>query len=133
MLVGTRLFNRVEILALDILDQRDRHDLPLIEIADDGRNFMKLRALRCAPAAFACDQLVAPLSTQGTHDNRLDNATLSDRTREFVQRVVVKDLPRLIGQRFDMRDRNFRQSGPFGCRGRLSKRCIGRQCCAAFG
>ena len=32
--IGARLLNRVEILALDILDQCKRHDLAVIEIAD---------------------------------------------------------------------------------------------------
>ncbi len=32
--VGARLFDRIEIDALKVLDQRDRHDLALVEIAD---------------------------------------------------------------------------------------------------
>ena len=50
-LVGPRLLDRIEILALEVLDQREGHDVAVVEIADQRRNFVQLRA--SAPRASA--------------------------------------------------------------------------------
>ena len=132
MLVGARLFDRIEVFALDIFDQRNRHDLTLIQIANNRRNFMQFRPLRSTPAAFARNQLVTTLASQGTDDNRLDDAPLGNGPRQLVERFVVEDLARLIGQRLDMRDRNFRQPDTFGRCGPVTLGRTIRQHRAAF-
>src|SRR5262245_17826088 len=65
---------------------------------------MHLRLLRGAPAAFAGDQLVAPAGER-TDDHRLDYAALGDRGGELAERFFVEMAPRLVGMRFDRRDR----------------------------
>ena len=58
-LIGLCFLDRVEVLALDILDQRDLERLLVAEIADDGGDFVQPRPLRRAPAPFAGDDLEA--------------------------------------------------------------------------
>ena len=50
-LIGLRLLDRVEVLALDILDQRDLERLVVAELADDRREFRA--AAPAAPRASA--------------------------------------------------------------------------------
>ena len=54
-----RLFERIQVLALDVLDERDRDGGFVRNAADDGRNVGEPRDLRGAPAALAGDDLVA--------------------------------------------------------------------------
>ena len=54
-----RFFERIEVLALDVLDQRHRDRGFVGHAADDGGNFVQARDLRGAPAALAGDDLVA--------------------------------------------------------------------------
>ena len=57
--IGVRLFDRIEILALDVLDQRHREQPVVGDVADDDRDLEQAGALRGAPAALAGDDLVA--------------------------------------------------------------------------
>jgi hypothetical protein len=57
-LIGARLFDGVEVFALQVLDQR--HHLALGQRADQRGNLMHLRTLRGAPAAFTRDKLKRP-------------------------------------------------------------------------
>ena len=59
--VRVRFFDRVEVLALDVLDQRDRQQPVVWNVADDDRDLEQAGALRGAPAPFARDDLVAAL------------------------------------------------------------------------
>ena len=54
-----RLFERVQVLALDVLDQRHRDGRIVRHAADDGRNVVQARDLRGAPATLAGDDFVA--------------------------------------------------------------------------
>jgi hypothetical protein len=51
--------DRIQILALDILDERDLERLDIIEFANDDRDLVKLRPLRRPPAPLAGDDLIA--------------------------------------------------------------------------
>ena len=64
--VGFGLFERRQILALQVFDQRDLEHFGIGERADDDRHLMQPDALRRAPAALAGDQLeggIAPSAT----------------------------------------------------------------------
>ena len=132
MLVGARFFDRVEVFALDIFDQRNRHHLALIEIADNRRNFMQFGALRRAPAPFAGDQLVAALALKRTDDDGLDDPALRDRAGKIVERFVVENLARLAGQRLDPGHRDGRKSTARCTRAALTLPCSARQRGPAF-
>ena len=57
--VGLRFFDGVEVLALDILDERDLEQLIVRHVAHRHRHLQQSRTLRGAPAALAGDDLVA--------------------------------------------------------------------------
>ena len=103
-LISLRLLNCVEVLALDILDQRDFQRLLVAEIADDGGDFVQPRPLGRAPAALAGDDLEAV--AMRTDDDRLDDAARPDRGGELDQRLFLEDPPRLAGMRLDAGDRD---------------------------
>ena len=57
--VRLRFFDRIQIVALDVLDERDLQQLIVGDLADDDGDLEQAGALRRAPAAFAGDDLVA--------------------------------------------------------------------------
>ena len=71
--IAFSLFNSTQISPLNILDQCQLMCFLVTNLANDGRNNMQLRQLRCAPAPFAGNQLVAVACTLlGTKKNGLD-------------------------------------------------------------
>ena len=107
--VRLRLFDRVQILPLDVLDQRNLQRFAVGVIADDDRHFVKARALRGAPAALTRDDLI--IMAVRTHHDRLDDAAFRDRAGKLVQRVVVEMAARLIGVGSDRADRDHADAG----------------------
>ena len=112
-LISLRFFHRIEVFALDVLDQRKRHHFPLIKLANQRRNLVQTRLLRCPPTAFTRDQLVST-ACQRPHDHRLDHPARSDRFRQLHQRLFVETAARLPRQWFDRRYRE-----------RCETRCVG--------
>src|SRR3990167_5608396 len=70
--IGPALLDRVEILALQVLDQSQRHDLALVELAYKGGDFVQARFLRRTPAPLTRYELVAT-ATEWADDDRLDH------------------------------------------------------------
>ena len=56
--VGPGLFDRIQVLALQIFNQGQFKNLPVAGLADDGRCIREAKFARRAPPAFARDQLV---------------------------------------------------------------------------
>ena len=83
LLIGPRFFDRVEVLALKVLDECESHDLALVEFSDECRNLVQPRSLRSAPAAFAGDDAVTP-PAQRRYDDRLNDTPLGDGRREGI-------------------------------------------------
>ncbi len=81
--IGPRLLDRVQIFALNILDQCKSHHFKIIEIANNRRDLMQLRLLRGTPAAFARDQLV-PAIRNRTNDDRLNYPSLRNRCSQII-------------------------------------------------
>ena len=54
-----RLLERVQVLALDVLDQGERDGVLVVDAPQHGRDLVQARHLRGAPAALAGDDLVA--------------------------------------------------------------------------
>jgi hypothetical protein len=92
--VAFRLLNRIQVLTLDVLDQRDLGRSRIIDLADDRRNGMQSGALRSSPSALAGDDLEA--ITVRTKQDRLKNAALCDRIGELVDRLFLELAPRLL-------------------------------------
>ena len=110
LLVGVGLLDRVQILALDILDQRELGRRRIVDVADDRRDRVELRALRRAPAPLAGDDLEAV--AVGPQQDRLKHAALGDRFGELVERLFVELHPRLARVGPDPRD--FDLANAFG-------------------
>ena len=87
-----RLFERIQVLALDVLDERHGDGGFVGHFADDGRNRGKPGDLRGAPAAFAGDDFVALRrarrgAVDGAHDDGLDDALRPDGCRPALRAI----------------------------------------------
>ena len=86
---GPRLLDRIEVFALEILDERELEHVLIGRFAQDHRHLRQPDPLRRAPAAFAGDQLIAIVPPP--HDERLDDAVLGDGIDELLQLLVVEN------------------------------------------
>ena len=93
--VALRFLERVQILALNVLDQGKLGDRRFVDIADDRRDRMELRPLRGAPAPLAGNDHEAVTGT--SKQNRLEHPALADRLRKLAQRRFVEQHARLLG------------------------------------
>src|SRR5262249_27443929 len=94
--VGERRLDRIQILALDVLDERHLEERPLLSrrhVADDDRHALEAGHLRCTPAPLAGDDLkpIADLAD----DDWLDDAARFDGAREVVEAAVADLAARL--------------------------------------
>ncbi len=96
------LFERRQVLALEVLDQRDLEHLGIVDVADDGRQFAQADLDRRLIAPLAGDDL-EPLAALAD-DQRLDDALLGDRGHQL--REVAHHLPRLVRVGIDLLDRD---------------------------
>ncbi len=87
-LQGHRFFDRVEILALDVLDQRHGDGGFVRNLANQRRHTFQTGLLAGAPASLAGDDLVAA-ALDRTHDDGLHHAVIADRLRQFFQRLRI--------------------------------------------
>src|SRR5690606_23352076 len=89
------LLERIEVLALDVLDQGERERRLVVGLAHDDRYFIQFGDARRPEAPLARDDLVAArpavarLDGQGPDHDGLHHAVLADRSREFLDRAFV--------------------------------------------
>jgi hypothetical protein len=110
-MVGPRHFHRVEICALKIFYQRQDYGFFIPAIANDGLNRFQPRLFCCTPTPFTGNELIDSVAFPA-HENRLQQSTLFQGSREFYQFLRVKRLSRLISiryNRFDPQMLNIRQ------------------------
>ena len=96
-----RFFERVEVFALDVLDERHRDGGFIGHLANDRRHGGEARDLRGAPAAFAGDDFVALRfarrgAVDGANDDGLDDALRLDRRRQLFERFLAHVDARLV-------------------------------------
>src|SRR5690606_34179691 len=77
------LLDRVQVFALQVLDQRDRERGLVVELANDDRDLLQAGAPRRVPAALAGDDLIG-VAARGigrawSYDDRLQDPLLADR------------------------------------------------------
>ena len=98
-LEGSCLLHRVQVLALEVFDQRHLQRDFLGNFANDDRYARQCRPLGRSPAALAGDQLVAEANP--SDDKWLDDSARADRARQFLERLFAKARAWLIGTGID--------------------------------
>src|SRR5689334_13179531 len=94
--ISLGLLDGRQILALEVLDQRDLQCLRIRERSDDDRDLVHPHALRGPPPPLAGNQLESRLlAGHGTHEQRLNDALLADRLGERIEFGFDKAPPRL--------------------------------------
>ncbi len=108
------LLERVQVLALDVLDERHRDRGFVGHDADDGRDVVQAGHLRGPPATLARDDLVADrlaglLGGERAHHDRLHDALGADRVGEFLQAFGTHVEARLVAAALQQVDRDARE------------------------
>ena len=83
--VAVRLFNSVQVLALQVLDQSQFQHGPVVGLPEDDGDFRQAEQLGGPPAAFAGDELEVAVAI--SHDQRLDDALFLDGISQLAQRL----------------------------------------------
>ncbi len=91
--IGVGFFYGIEVVPLEVLDQRDLEHVAIISVTDDRRDAHHVRLLGRAPAAFAGDYLES--LAHPPDDNRLEHAVRFDRGHEFGEFSLVEIPARL--------------------------------------
>jgi shikimate kinase len=123
LLVRRRLFEGIQLLAMQVLQQRVPQHVVVVRLPDDGRDVLQARPLRSAPAALTHDEFVAS-AAEATHHDRLQQPHFGNGSGEFVQRVFVKGTPWLPRIRRNRVNRDFLEVGPRD----LAQGGVGRRC-----
>jgi hypothetical protein len=97
--VTVRLFDGVEVFALQIFDEREFQDRAVVGLAGDDGNLRQIQELRRAPAAFAGDQF--KITAALADDERLDDALFADGIGQFAQGILGELFARLQRGRTD--------------------------------
>src|SRR6185312_13346108 len=95
--------DRVEILPLEVLDERQLEALTVVEMTDDGRDPVETGRDGGANPSLPGDQLI-PIERLGDED-RLKHAVFSDARRQARHLGIAEPASRLIRVRTDARDR----------------------------
>src|SRR5690349_16436229 len=94
--VALAFLDRVEILPLDVLDQRDLGRAAIVHLADDHRNLVQPCRLRRAPAPLTGKNLVAiGLRRIAAHEDRLQDSLLAHRLGQRVEVLGIEMTSRL--------------------------------------
>ena len=99
--VHDRFLERRQVLALEVLDDRDLERRVVVELFDERRDRVESGGGRRPPAALTGDQLVAVGSLEGTDEDGLQDAVLANRSGQLVQRALLEAGSRLVGVGLD--------------------------------
>ena len=93
VLVCLGFFNRIQIFALDVFDQRHFQQFFIADPLDDHRHLGQSRPFGGAQAPFTGDELIAGLVP--SHQQRLQDALVFDGFGKLLQVIICKNRPRL--------------------------------------
>jgi len=102
-LVAVGLFDGVQILPLEVLDEAQLHDLLVVGLDDHSRDLGKARQLGGPPAPLAGDDLVIA-GGQPPDGEGLNDPVGADGVGQVGQSFLVETLPGLVQPRLDLRD-----------------------------
>jgi hypothetical protein len=94
LLVRSGFFERVEVGAVDVLDQCVLERRRVVSGSDQGRDRLQAGATGGAPTALARDQLVAVV--RGTHEHGLEHADLPNGVGQSAELLLAEVLARLV-------------------------------------
>ena len=114
--IPVRFLNRVQIRALDILNQGKFEGLVVVNLFYANGNLLKTSSLRGLPAALTGDDLISAIGHL-PYKNRLKQTILFNRSSKFLYFLFFKLSSRLIGIRSDSIDLHFIS---FPCRSLLN-------------
>ena len=120
---GVRLFQAIQILPLQVLDNGHLRRLLVGDLAHDRRNRLFARELGRAAAPLAEDQNITSILAR-THHDRLHYPIGADGFRQLLQHLRVKPIARLIRILLDIVEpnRQHQVSRRRPCRLRLNLR-----------
>ena len=104
LLIGFTLFDRVQVFALQILDQRHLCHRSVIIGRNDRRHCLEPCEVRRPQTALAGDELILKVAVLVTiaHRDRLDQSFFLDGSRQIFQRLKIKLAARLPGIGMDL-------------------------------
>jgi hypothetical protein len=89
--VGPRLFDGIQVFALEVFNQREFEHLSVARLADDGGGLRDPKFTRGAPPSLSRNDLV--LVVDPANDERLDDAALANAFDKLLQVLASKFLP----------------------------------------
>src|SRR3990172_6932312 len=121
---GLSQFHRVQLFALNVLDQCDFKYLIIRHIPDNCGNRRKARQTRRAPSPLACDQQI--FFTLSPNHHGLDDSMHLDAVGKFLKPLGMELLPRLLRVRRDCRNTDLTHCLPRTNRGFWAhrKQCV---------
>jgi len=105
LLVALGLFHRVEVGALEVLDERQSEERLVVEDLDDRRDLGPAEPSGGTETPLAGDELVALSTRRRPHGDRLQQAVGLERGLEFGELLGLERLARLIRVGANARDR----------------------------
>ena len=96
--IGPGFFERIEVGALDVLDEGDFQRLAVAQFADEHGYVMNAGPLGGAPAAFAGHDFVLAAS-QRPDDDGLEQSLVADRACQILEITLGEVLARIVGTR----------------------------------
>ena len=101
VLVARRLLHGVQVLPLEVLDEAQLHDLPVVGLDDDGGDLFQPRLPGGPPAALPGDDLIVSRG-QPAHRQGLEQPMLTDGLRQVGQGFLVKVFSGLVQARLHL-------------------------------
>ena len=104
LLVRRRLFNGVQLTAVQVLQQGITEKIAIFGLTNNRRDGAQASRLGCTPAALTHDQFIlfGAVFARGTHDDRLQNANLTYRVDELFHVLLIKVGSGLLAVRVDI-------------------------------
>ena len=109
MLIASGLFDRREVRALQVFNERQLHRLFVVGLDDDDGHLAEPRHARSAPSSLARDDLIVA-GVQKPDSQRLDDAVLPDGIGKGSQLLLVEALARLEPVRLDFLKREQKRA-----------------------
>jgi hypothetical protein len=108
LLVRRSFLNRVEVLAVEVLDKRLGDTGDFVGCPHEGWDTLEPGPSGCSPPSFASDDLVVVIA-QIPDEDRLEDADLPDRSGEGGQSLFIELNARLVRIGRQVGDRNFKE------------------------